>query len=368
MYSRVLVLIMVVLFSFNGCGNSSRTVNYVLDKDNFANYESMKIFKDYAKYDGDSKAPTIEDYKNISIDDVDNTAILNDANEAISYAEEEQVASPALISMLLYDVGVLTTHLSRPASVEVTQLPVVTTPPPPALTTPPPVPTSVSMELKERDKKDGITLELVGGGRVTVEIGEGYDTKNTYRLMDKNGFSYLLKVNEKLKIDNSYFNKNKEGTYIVYYTFTRDNKEILRIWRFVTVSSRYNRQPSAMPPVTTTAPPPPSSTSLNGSHFTEGNISIKFDFKFPTNSVRLGDASLDFNPKDFTATQKIDSGTVDITRDIKVLITREGKSVASYNKSKKGSYLFEYIFNDNTFGMFTFTIIAKPVATPTPSG
>jgi len=150
MLKKILISLGVIFtLNFTGCGSVETTTKYELDTDNLAEYESMKIFKDYAKHDGDAKAPNISDYKAIGIDDIDNNTILVMANKIISEADMETVEKPSDILGLLYKFGILKPKASSP----LTSIPTPTVTP-----TPTPIPTqSTAQTFKSTLKKTGQT-------------------------------------------------------------------------------------------------------------------------------------------------------------------------------------------------------------------
>jgi len=128
--------------------------------------------------------------------------------------------------------------------------------------------------------------------------------------------------------------------------------------------------PTVTPTPTPTVTPTPTPTvAYNGSHETKNSIEIRFNFIFPSNTVFLNDASLNFDPKEFKATT---SDGTDVTKDIIVDIVYNNNFVYEYNKSKEGEYLFRYLFEGNTITEHTFNIARKveveprPVPTPNP--
>jgi len=113
---------------------------------------------------------------------------------------------------------------------------------------------------------------------------------------------------------------------------------------------------------------------MDNSYFTENNIRVEFNFSFPTNKVFSDDPKLEFDPKDLTAIKKNDSGETDVTKDIAVQITYNDNIVSIYDKTKKGLYVFNYLFDGKVIGKFSFSIVSRkftptptPTAEPTPT-
>ena len=144
---KFLILSMTLLFStlilLTSCGTTEK-----IEVSDSAN--AMSIIRKYARTNGNTTEPTIEDYKDATVIGVDNNETLAKINEVLREDEigADEIQNPTDIQTLLYERDILDTPASSgsfsPTISAFTPIPVVTpTPTPTPVLTPRPTPTPV---------------------------------------------------------------------------------------------------------------------------------------------------------------------------------------------------------------------------------
>ena len=296
---KIWIVSIILGVTMVGCGSGDTpTTTYVLDKDNLAEYESMKVFQDYAKNSGDSVSPTISDYKAIGINGIDNNKLLIEANKLIAGIAVEELKKPTDIQELLYESGVLTPKVS--VSTEVTPLPTsvpipVSTPTavPMPMGTPTPTPrislncpevdddlskknASIPFEYREIETKEktDVLFALQGESIIELEINQNdkinengtYIDSDGYILTNKNspkGMNALSAIDENnlrnlIKKKDCRVDITKQGVYSCRYELALDRKEY-SITRIIIVKDKSCRERETF--IEATAPTPDSTST-----------------------------------------------------------------------------------------------------------
>ena len=230
-------IMMMLLFSIlTSCGT-------VETKESSDSTSSMSTIRAYARTNGNSTEPQIQDYQNIGIRGIDNNEILIKINDTLK--EEaigaDEVQNPTDVQNLLYERGILE-HFSSEDSEGV-----IDSPTPTPTSTPPPI----KLDFKIKDSKENFYLTLKSDGNITIGIGESYDYENDYEVKSYGDFDYLIDGigfnGETIDINASDFldNKDKIGKYVIYYSLLDKDKEtILKVWSLITVSNEVTEQSS----------------------------------------------------------------------------------------------------------------------------